>query len=83
VYSDISKDTCGKNKDVVIKVACRSGIAGDSWETYRYVRHGAKVVNLVRLHRGNDMKQVGGVGQIAVVQEQANVCLLEVVNGEK
>ena len=40
------------------------------------MRHGAKVVNLVRLDRGNDVKQVGGVGQVSVMQEQANVRLL-------
>ena len=40
---------------------------------------GAQVVQLVRPHLGDDLKEVGGVGQVAVVQEELGVVHVRVL----
>jgi hypothetical protein len=39
-------------------------------EGHRDVGHGSEVVNLVRLDLRDDVEQIGGIGQIAIVQKK-------------
>lgn len=46
-------------------------------ETYSHVGHGTQIVNLVRLDGRNNVEQVRGIGQVAVMKEQTDMCLLK------
>lgn len=43
------------------------------------MRHGRQVVDLVRLHLLDDADQVGGVGQVAVMEDQVAVLHVRVL----
>ena len=49
------------------------------FERYRDMALGRQVVDLVRLYLLDDADQVGGVGQVAVVQHEALVGLVRVL----
>ena len=52
--------------------------SGVSKETATW-RHGRQVVDLVRLHLLDDADQVGGVGQVAVVEDEVAVLHMRVL----
>ena len=43
-----------------------------------YVRHGAQVKNLIRLHVSNDSNEIGGITQVTVVEEKLDARLVTV-----
>jgi hypothetical protein len=43
------------------------------------VRLGAEVVYFVRLHLFDDVDEAGGVGQVAVMQDEIRLCLVGVL----
>ena len=48
-------------------------------ERHLHVRHGAKVVYLGRLDRGNELDQVGGVTEVPVVKEKLDASIVVVL----
>ena len=48
-------------------------------KTHRHMALGAEVIDLIRLHLLDDPNQIGAVGEVSIVKNQARVALVEVL----